>query len=404
MKPFDPLRLLKETSNDLLRELFTRLGARLNVPWDDLKQRDVAPIVLLWETMPEAERRRVHVILQEVQVMTSERGLKVLAQQLEWQQPELARQYSVREGRFDKALWAYLFARDAFDQAAIFACADELARGRFWNRWNGLPHEAIEVTPVRLKSLEDELRKYYWPRELRGRHCRVHHYPRCNGVDYFFAYLDDWPDRLLAFDDDGEMATRSERYAFTNVFAYNADEGCIDLVAKGGRKVHARLRQAFCRSILNRNVSDSEPVLPVYQLDHLLDPHLTLPTAPDDRVAVARITRIRIAPQLPVDCVQYEELGFSTHATLEMVISEIRERVADRGLTPELLQVLQARFQLQFMGGDPAGVAEERLRNFPEGYRGEPDRRCVCRTAKRTRPRDLWLKEPHDISGLNLFE
>ena len=78
MKPFDPLRLLKETSNDLLRELFTRLGAKLNVPWDDLKHRDVAPIVLLWETMPEAERRRVHVILQEVQAMTSERGLKVL--------------------------------------------------------------------------------------------------------------------------------------------------------------------------------------------------------------------------------------------------------------------------------------------------------------------------------------
>lgn len=350
MKPFDPLRLLKETSNDLLRELFTRLGARLKVPWDDLKHRDVAPIVLLWETMPEAERRRVHVILQEVQGMTSERGLKVLAQQLEWQQPELTDEYSAREGRFDKALWAYLFARDVFDQASIFTCADTLTTGRYWNRWNGLPHESITVEPEQLHALENELRKYYWPRELRGRHCRVHHYPRCNGVDFFFAYLDDWPDRLMAFDDDGEMATRSERYAFTNVFAYDPQGGCIDLVAKGGRAVHLRLRQAFCRSVLRMNAPDSEPVLPAYNLDHLLDPHLTLPTDPGDHIAAVRLTRIRIVPQCDMDCVTYEELGFSPHASLEMVASEIRERLADRGYASDLLRVRQARFQLQFLG------------------------------------------------------
>ena len=350
MKPFDPLRLLKETSNDLLRELFTRLGAKLNVPWDDLKQRDVAPIVLLWETMPEVERRRVHVILQEVQSMTSERGLKVLAQQLEWQQPEFTDEYSAWEGRSDKALWAYLFARDVFDQASIFACADTLTAGRYWNRWNGLPHESITVKPEQLHALENELRKYYWPRELRGRHCRVHHYPRCNGVDFFFAYLDDWPDRLMAFDDDGEMAPRSERYAFTNVFAYDPQAGCIDLVAKGGRTVHLRLRQAFCRSVLKMNVPDGEPVLPAYRLDQLLDPHLTLPTDPGDHIAAVRLTRIRFVPQCDMDCVTYEELGFSPQATLEMVASEIRERLADRGYSPDLLRVRQARFQLQFLG------------------------------------------------------
>ena len=66
-RPFDPLRLLKEISNELLRELFLREGAKLQIPWGDLAHRDIGPIVLLWETMPESQRWKIHVILQEVQ-------------------------------------------------------------------------------------------------------------------------------------------------------------------------------------------------------------------------------------------------------------------------------------------------------------------------------------------------
>ena len=162
---------------------------------------------------------------------------------------------------------------------------------------NGLPPRRITVTEEHTRALQQELRKYYWPRELRGRHCRVHHYPRCNGVDYFFAYLDDWPDKLLVFDDDGQIEPRSDRYAFTNVFAYDPVNGCIDLVAKGGKKVHQRLRQVFCRSILQTEVEDGEAVRPAYELDHLLDPNLSLPTDSRDCVSAVRLTRIRIDPR-----------------------------------------------------------------------------------------------------------
>ncbi len=126
-KLFDPIRLLKEISNELLCELFTRGGAKLQIPWDDLSQRDVAPIILLWETMPEVHRQRMHVILQEVHVLADERGLRVLAEELEWISPELTESFSSWEGRLDKCLWAYLYARDAFDEASLFARADTLS-------------------------------------------------------------------------------------------------------------------------------------------------------------------------------------------------------------------------------------------------------------------------------------
>jgi hypothetical protein len=345
---FDPIRLLKEISNELLCELFTRGGAKLRIPWDDLSQRDVGPIIVLWETMPEIPRRKIHVILQEVHALADERGLRALATELEWHHPELTDEFSVRNGRLDKALWAYLNARDAFDEAAIFARADSLISGRYWNRWNSLPRESIRITNEHTKALQNELRKYYWPKQLRGRHCRVHHYPRSNGVDYFFAYLDDWPDRSLVFDDDGEMAPRSERYAFTNVFAFDHRSGCIDLVAKGGRKVHLVLREAFCRSVLGIDVEDDDPISPAYRLDHLLDPTLALPTEPSDRIAGVRLTRIRMIPKHVVNAVRYEEIGFSQHATLQSAVTELAERLADQNLLPSLLTVKQAGFQLQF--------------------------------------------------------
>ena len=62
-----------------------------------------------------------------------------------------------------------------------------------------------------------------------------------------------------------------------------------------------------------------------------------------------RLTRIRIAPHDVVNDVRYEEIGFSQSATLEVVSSRIRERLADQGMPPELLKVKQAAFQLQFV-------------------------------------------------------
>ena len=174
-RTFDPLRLLKEISNELLRELFLREGAKLQIPWDDLAHRDIGPIVLLWETMPESQRWKIHVILQEVQGLADERGLRVLTEELGWRHPDRVTEFTAWEGRLDKVLWAHLHTPDVFDEAAIFARADTLAVGRYWNRWNGLPPQPITVTAEHTNRLQIELRKYYWPKELRGRHCRVHH-------------------------------------------------------------------------------------------------------------------------------------------------------------------------------------------------------------------------------------
>jgi hypothetical protein len=134
------------------------------------------------------------------------------------------------------------------------------------------------------------------------------------------------------------------------VFAYDPQHGCIDLVAKGGRSVHLRLRELFCRSVLELEVEDEQPVLPAYQLNHLLADDLALPTDPADRIANVRISRIRIAPKSGDRPVRYEEIGFHQDATLAVVRDELNRLLKLLNLSRDQVAVTEAAFQLQFQG------------------------------------------------------
>ena len=144
------------------------------------------------------------------------------------------------------------------------------------------------------------------------------------------------------------MESRAERLAFTNVFAYDPQHGCIDLVAKGGRSAHLRLRELFCRSVLKLEVEDEQPVLPAYQLNHLLADDLALPTDPADRIANVRISRIRLVPKSGDRTVRYHELGFDQNAGLAVVRDEINRLLCHMNLKRDQVAVTEAAFQLQF--------------------------------------------------------
>ena len=162
----------------------------------------------------------------------------------------------------DRAMWVYLNVPEAFEEAAMFARADALAAGRFWVKRNSLPAGKISVDGKVRQTFENALSEHYWPTQMRGKYCTVEHYQRANGVEYFFAYLDDYPDNHLVFDDTGQIERRADRYAFTNVFAFNPEEGALELFARGGRRSHWPLQWAFCRSVLGLDVGRADPLRP----------------------------------------------------------------------------------------------------------------------------------------------
>ena len=349
-KHFDLRKQLRLHDKGLLRRLFAEHKELLEFPWDSLKPHEVNPLVEAWEGLDEDKRKQVQVILQDVHELADERSHKVLTEDLEWRHPGKLNSFGEQKSLLDKALWAYLETRDAFDEAAIFARAESLRNGQFANRWNSLPPKKIKLTDAMREALQEEIRTYYWKKELRGEVCRVHHYPRANGAEFFFAYLPDWPDKRLVFDSDGNLTPREESYTFTNVFIYLPDEGAIEMIAKGGKKVHLSLRKAFCKTVLDIDVDDDEPIRATYQLEHLLDPKFAFSTEDDDRIAVVRLRRMRLVPMMGAPAIEYVEPKFLEDASHADVVSAINALLGAYELNRSLVNVTQVSIQLQFLG------------------------------------------------------
>lgn len=348
-KSFDLRKQLKLHDNQLLKRLFTTVPAMAEIAWDELKARDVESVVAAWETMGDA-RRHFQVVLQDVHELSDPKGQKVLIEEIEWRCPDRLEEFAVLKSPADKALWAYLETRPAFDQAAIFARAEALRTGGFANRWNSLPKQPITWSPELKTTLEAEIREFYWNKELRGEICEVHHHQQAGGTDFFFAYLPDWPDKQLIFDDEKNLTPREESYAFSNVFVYSPSEGAIDLVAKGGKKVQLPLRKAFCRAVLGIEVDDEEPLRASYKLDQLIDPAFAFTTQSEDMLAAVRLRRLRIVPRVAVPALEYLELKFSEHATRAEILTAINQHLAAHGLGRSQVSATQASIQLQFVG------------------------------------------------------
>ena len=293
-KQFDPRKVLRDVSNGLLRDLFAQRGVIKDMPWDEMDETHVEPVFEGWQKMPERERLAVQVILQDVNELAGERGLNVLVEEVQRWAPERVSELAALEGRHDKAMWMYINLPEAFDEAAMFARADALAAGRYWVKRNSLPKKDIVADEKTRTALADALTEYYWPTQMRGQHCSVEHYRRANGAEYFFAYLDDYPDSHIVFDDAGQMQKRSDRYAFTNVFAYCPQDGALELFAKGGKKVIAPLQTLFCKAVLDEEVETAATAESAYQLDHLKNRSMPLPTDPADRVAEIQVRSLHL--------------------------------------------------------------------------------------------------------------
>jgi len=348
---FEPRKVLKQIANPLLREFFARRGELAEVAWDDLSEHKVEPVFEAWQALPERQKLEVQVILRDINELADHRGMAVLAEEILWRNPSLADDFKAQASKQDKAMWVYLHLPEAFNEAALFARADALAAGRHWKRRNNLPSVALDVTQDMLDSLGEALTSFYGPKQMRGRYCKVVHYRRQGGADYFFAYLDDYPDKHIVFDGDSDQPTvRSDRYAFENVFVYNADDGSMEVFAQGGKPVWEPLQQAFCTSVLGRDVDPADPLRPTFRLDHLLTPDFPLPLEATDGVEEARITRMRIAPR---GSAGYVEVKADPKASRNDIYRKIERWLRTEHVGTDGAKVLSASFSMRFSHDGP---------------------------------------------------
>jgi len=350
-KPFDPRRILKQIANALLREFFSRRGELMDVPWDTLTEHKVEPVFQGWQALEDEKQREVQMILRDVNELADHRGMAVLAEGILWRCQARAQEFQAQVSKADKAMWVYLHAPEVFEEAAMFARADALESGRHWIKRNALPKRKLEDIDALRAALGQSLTAFYGPVQLRGRHCTVEHYLRADGAHYFFAYLDDYPDKHLVFDGESDQpVVRWDRYAFENVFVYNGDEGALEVYAPGGKKVWAPLQCAFCKAVLDKDVPPADPLRPSYRLDHLLGHNHPLPTDPADGVDDARITRLRIVPR---GSGGHIEIKADPRSDRNDIYRKIERWLRRENLPVEGLRVTQATFSLRFIHNGP---------------------------------------------------
>lgn len=267
-KQFDPRRVLRQVSNDLLRRFFTARGELAQLDWASLGEADVQPLFEAWQALAEPQCRAVQLTLQEVNELADERSLAVLAEEVAAREPAGMADFAAIDGRVDKAMWVYLTVPLAFAEAARFAQADTMAAGRYWHRRDGLPRpdKPLAVTDEVKARLADELRAFYPEAQDLGHWCHVEHYRRANGSEYFFAYLDDYPDAPLVFD-GGAMGRRLGRGAFDNVFVYCPADGTLETYCRGGWKVRRPLEDLFAGAVLGAALGPEGPGEAAYALD-----------------------------------------------------------------------------------------------------------------------------------------
>lgn len=355
---FDPRKILRQLSIPLLKEFFRRRGELQDLPWSELKARSGFQVICeAWQRLPEAARRDVHVQLSDVLEVADNKGMKAIAEALRAHHPDRIWEFKSCGNRANKALWFRLHFPDLFDQAVLFAQADALSAGRYAVRRNTLPNQRPVVTPEVTTTLGTALREYYWSQEMRGEQCRVEHYTRPDGDEYFFAYLDDWPDAPLVFADDGKLEPLPARYALSVLFIFCPQDGALELVAKGPQAIQYPLQRAFCRSVLGIDVEPADPLRPVYDLNVLLDPDFAFPTDPSDHIAEVRLTRISVAPRNAVAGVTGGGLDFGPSLSRQQSLEKIQGLLALIEAPRDQATVTDAAIEFRFLpwGIDRAG-------------------------------------------------
>lgn len=347
---FDLRKVLKQISNVHLQQYFAQRGELRDVPWDGLKEHCIDPVVEAIQLLPSSKRRQVQIQLKSFIRLKDNAGLKVLLEEMRARYPKKVQTWSSFK-RLDKVVWTFLNAKDAFQEAAVFAKADSLVATRYWQRWPVVKCPNFVVTSENKATLQKALSAYYQARELRGEHCEIHHHTRRNRAEYLFAYLPDWPDNFLVFNNEGELHSLDMPKAFTILFVYTPTTGMLEMIAAGGKPAQQELRRIFCQGILGlETVENSDPVKPTYILDQLLEPGFTFSWEPQDQIENVHITRLMV---LAAD-ENHDLDGLGLRLRLELPWAKALENLDallnSRGLSRSQVTVEEVRIRVQLMG------------------------------------------------------
>lgn len=351
-KQFDPKRILRQVSNHLLNDLFIAYGHNLDLPWDDLEETQINEIFEAWQALPEEDSRAIEIVLHEVSEMVSEDGVRAIIEEaLRQGHMDLITELDGFESRHDKAVWTHIRSVAVWDLAVRFARADSLSRMRYWITRMDIPAKVPDTSVANCEKLQQALSAYYVATQARGKYCKIEHYVRASGVDYFFCYLDDYADTYINFNEAGNYARTPERRAFELVFAYDRMHGTLDMFVRGGKKVYVPLQEIFCRVILSEEIASENRDSHPYELNGLVSRDSHFPTDPDDGIEEVRVRRLRLSVKgVPKRRITLEA---NPDGDVNDIYDMMDEYLNQQRIPASIVNVTQVGFKFSFDNEDP---------------------------------------------------
>ena len=223
--------VLRMVPNEILGQVFERLGhGDLGICWTGLKEREVEPVLKAISILPRHKQDRIEGALRNLFALACESGIDAIFEAaLKCGDLDLPKAMPRETGPYAKAAWAWLHRPDAFEKAVLIHQVDNLS---WWRKRRDLPQIPSDTSAEALDRIGQAISDLLLIEQGRGQACTVEHFSRSDGTDYFFAHPDDFVQNVTAHDDDGKLTPQILRQTFVMVFAFNADEGSLELFAR----------------------------------------------------------------------------------------------------------------------------------------------------------------------------
>ena len=292
-RPFSLPTVLRKVPNTLLKALFEELGhGDFDPGWERIGKQEITPILDYLDELPTGQLNEVECVLRDIfELGAAPHGSgydSILEAGRASGAGDLAAIAPSDRSVYGLAAWTWLHYRAVFEQAQVI---HQVVHLPYWRKRNDLPAMNPDMSPKAKEKLEREISTLLRS-QGRGQNCTVETMSR-GDVDYFFAYPDDWVQEVTVHDANHRLTVEALRQTLTIVFAYNREDGSLELCAKLTKPVKERLEAIFAKTILHWELGPYEPDA-AYELNQLKDPGFDLELDAADCLRV-RVRKMRLS-------------------------------------------------------------------------------------------------------------
>lgn len=314
---YQPRRFFRQVPNHLLQRYFAGRKVLAEVDFGALKETQVEPIHEEWLKLPEDIRNEMEQDFQDIDELATEGGSKAILDEARWHGEDLAKQFAALTGFHEHAFWTILERPKYWAGALAFRHADTVPFS-YWRKRKNVPRKPASVDDASIRQLEQKVRDYFHSKQGRGHNCKVDPLKR-NGLDYFFAYPEDYAQAEIEWGSDG-LKRHPRRPAFEIIFVYAQNDGTLDIYLSGDRRPVPDLQAIFAEAILKAELGPDEKDQRVYDLNPVRARQFQFVYAPESGIADVAVNKLRLTVYGKKERILLEaDPSYNKHAVFDLL-------------------------------------------------------------------------------------